>query len=93
MSNNQHEVKSEMQHFDVKVLYNGITKAFKVHLPEKVERLREQAIKAFSPIANSHLLGLFDDGAELKDSDTIKEAGLTPCDELLLRPSEVRGGA
>ena len=88
------EALEEEQHqFELKVLYNGQPKKFEVRRDEKVGTLREQAIIAFGPIPNWHLLGLFKDGKELKDSDTIKEAGVKPHDELLLRPSEVRGGA
>jgi Zn-dependent metalloprotease len=86
-------IEKERHQFEVKVLYNGVKKPFEVRLEEKVAKLREQAISTFGPITNPHLLGLFKDGKELKDTDTIKEAGVKPCDELLLRPSEVRGGA
>ncbi len=86
-------IEEERHQFEVKVLYNGRPKPFEVKLDEKVGKLREQAISAFGPITNPHLLGLFKDGKELKDTDTIKDAGVKPCDELLLRPSEVRGGA
>lgn len=86
-------LEAEPHQFEVKVLYNGQPKKFEIRRDEKVATLREQAINAFGPITNPHLLGLFKDGKELKDTDTIKEAGVKPHDELLLRPSEVRGGA
>lgn len=85
--------KHHGQGFEIGVIYNGVTKAFGVLPNEPVKQLLDQAIQAFGPITNAHLLGIFTtDGRELLDSQTIHEAGLKPHEELLLRPSSVRGG-
>ncbi len=82
-----------MRQFEVTVLYNGVPKRFEVRRDELVKRLLNQALQAFGPINNPHLLGLFTKaGVELMDDQTIKIAGVRPREELLLRPSSVRGG-
>ena len=79
--------------FVVFVIYNGVKKKFEVRRDELVQRLLEQARQAFGPIPNAHLLGLFTAaGVELQDAQTIAAAGVKPGEELLLRPSAVRGG-
>lgn len=78
--------------FRVEVLYDGIKKPFKVRIEETVKHLLDQAIRAFGQIPNPHTLSLYKDGKELVDTQTIKEAGVKPCDVLLLRPSTVKGG-
>jgi len=88
-------IEEEKHHheFEVTVIYNGVPKKFEVRRDELVQRLLEQARQAFGPINNPHLLGLFTKaGVELKDDQTIKDAGVKPHDVLLLRPSTVRGG-
>ena len=90
----QSAIDHEKQHFHVSVLYDGIKKKFEVRMHEHVKHLLEQAITAFGPLTNSHMLALFSpSGQELNDSLTIKDAGITPHEELLLRPSTVRGGS
>jgi hypothetical protein len=79
--------------FPVEIVYDGVKKKFEVRLEETVKRLLDQAIAAFGPLPNPHTLSLYKDGKELTDSQTIKEAGIKPCDVLLLRPSTVKGGA
>jgi hypothetical protein len=87
------EARAHEQHgFKVEVIYDGVKKPFQVRLQETVNVLREQAIAAFGPIPQPHLLGLFKDGKELPDGETIKQTGVKPHDMLLLRPSTVRGG-
>lgn len=90
------EVEEALEHekngFSVDVVYDGVKKPFQARPQEKVNVLREQAIAAFGPIPQPHLLGLFKDGKELPDGDSIKDAGVKPHDVLLLRPSTVRGG-
>jgi len=84
----------EIEHprqFKVKVLYNGVDKTFEVRPEETVKHLLDQAISAFGA-ANPHTLSLYKDGAELVDGQTLKEAGVKPEDQLLLRPSKVKGG-
>lgn len=79
--------------FEVMVLYNGVPKKFEVRRDELVQHLLDQARQAFGQITNPHLLGLFTEaGVELKDDQTIEAAGVKPHEELLLRPSSVRGG-
>ncbi|MGH6714377.1 MAG: hypothetical protein ACREEK_36160 [Bradyrhizobium sp.] len=86
----------EIEHprtFDVLVLYDGVKKKFKVRVEETVKHLLDKAIQAFGPLPNPHTLSLYKDGKELPDAQTIKEAGIKPCEVLLLRPSTVKGGA
>jgi hypothetical protein len=79
--------------FTVSVIYNGVTKNFQVQQDETDKQLLDQAVQAFGSIPNAHLLSLFTtDGRELIDGQTIKEAGIKPHEELLLRPGAVRGG-
>jgi hypothetical protein len=81
--------------FVVTVLYDGVKKPFEVRREELVKTLLDQAISAFGPLPNPHTLALYPEkgGEELKDEQTLKEAGVKPCDLLLLRPSKVKGGA
>jgi len=84
----------EIEHprqFKVKVLYNGVDKTFEVRPEETVKHLLDQAISAFGA-ANPHTLSLYKDGTELVDGQTLKEAGVKPEDQLLLRPSKMKGG-
>jgi len=78
--------------FTVEVLYDGVKKPFEVRIEETVKHLLDKAIRAFGPLPNPHTLSLYKDGKELADTQTIKEAGIKPCDVLLLRPSKVKGG-
>jgi len=79
--------------FEVTVLYNGVKKLFEVRRDELVKMLLDEAIQRFGPINNPHLLGLFTKtGVELRDDQTIEVAGVKPHEELLLRPSSVKGG-
>jgi hypothetical protein len=90
------EAIREIEHphqFQVEVVYDGIKKHFEVRLEETMKQLLDQAIRAFGPLPNPHTLSLYKDGKELQDSQTIKDAGIKPCDVLLLRPSTVKGGA
>ena len=97
MSHDQREMetsaKGHPQQFEVTVLYNGVPKKFEVRRNELVQHLLNQALQAFGPITNPHLLGLFTNaGVELKDDQSIDAAGVKPHEVLLLRPSSVRGG-
>jgi hypothetical protein len=87
-----HEIE-DARHFTVEIIYDGVKKPFEVRIEETVKHLLDQAIHAFGPLPNPHTLSLYKDGKELVDSQTIKEAGIKPCDVLLLRPSTVKGGA
>ena len=53
----------------------------------------DQAIAAFGPLPQPHILSLFEGAKELNDTSTLKDAGVKPGDTLLLRPSKVKGGA
>jgi hypothetical protein len=87
------EEEKHPHQFEVMVLYNGVPKKFEVRRDELVRHLLVEALQAFGPINAPHLLGLFNKaGAELKDDQTIEAAGVKPHEELLLRPSSVRGG-
>ncbi|GGI29854.1 ubiquitin-like domain-containing protein [Bradyrhizobium guangdongense] len=88
-----HELAHAKQ-FPLKVIYNGLKKPFEVRPEETVKQLLNQAIGAFGSIPNPHMLSLYNkDGEELPDGETLKQAGVKPHDELLLRPSAVKGGA
>jgi Ubiquitin family len=78
--------------FTVEVLYDGVKKPFVVRPNETVKQLLDQAIKAFGPLPNPHMLSLYLAGKELPDAETLKQAGVKPNDVLLLRPSTVKGG-
>jgi hypothetical protein len=78
--------------FKVEVIYNGVSKPFEVKRDELVKKLLDEALAAFGPIQNPHTMSLYKGGKELKDEETLKQAGVEPRDRLLLRPSEVKGG-
>jgi hypothetical protein len=87
------EQEKRSHEFEVIVLYNGVKKPFEVRRDELVKMLLNEAIRTFGPINNPHLLGLFTkSGVELTDDQIIEAAGVKPHEELLLRPSSVRGG-
>jgi hypothetical protein len=84
----------EIEHprqFTVKVLYNGVDKPFAVRPEETVKHLLDETIRVFGA-TNPHTLSLYKGGTELADGQTLKEAGVKPDDQLLLRPSKVKGG-
>jgi vacuolar-type H+-ATPase subunit F/Vma7 len=84
---------AEAKQYTVVVIYNGVKKKFEVRPEETVKHLLDEAIKAFGSIPNPHTLSLYNkQGAELLDTQTLKQAGVRPHDELLLRPSTVKGG-
>lgn len=87
-----HEVEHARE-FPIEVLYDGVKKPFVVRIEEAVKRLLDQAIGAFGPLPNPHMLALYKAGKELADGETLKQAGVKPHDVLLLRPSTVKGGA
>ena len=73
--------------------YNGDGRGFTVKTDESTKSLLDKAIQKFGPIANSHLLSLFTaGGVELEDAKTLGDYSINAGDELLLRPSQVRGG-
>lgn len=79
--------------FKVNVSYNGVGKDFEVKSDELVKTLLEKALQKFGPIQNPHMQALFNAGGEeLTDDKTLAEAGVKAGDEILLRPSKVKGG-
>lgn len=79
--------------FEIKIIYNGVEKEFKVENDETVRQVRENAAQVFGA-QQAHLLALFTvAGTELtNEALTVEQAGIRPHDKLLLRPSAVRGG-
>jgi hypothetical protein len=87
------EESPEKHTFHVVISYDGVKKKFDAHPHESVKNLLEKAIKDFGITQNQHTLALFTLGnVELPDSETLKAAGVKPHEELLLRPSKVKGG-
>jgi hypothetical protein len=90
------EVKEAREHprtFKVIVLYNGLEREIEAKPDELVKVLLARAIAAFGSPPNPHTLSLFtNDGRELKDDQTVREAGVRRCETLLLRPGAVKGG-
>jgi hypothetical protein len=81
--------------FKINIIYNGVTKHENVEASETIKRVLERAIQLFQPIPQPHLLALYTEaGKELtNEGETVRQAGIKPGDTLLLRPSQVRGGA
>jgi len=83
----------EKNAFHVVISYDGVKKKLEAHPHELVKTLLDKAIKDFGITQNQHTLALFTEGnVELPDSETLKAAGVKPHEELLLRPSKVKGG-
>jgi hypothetical protein len=80
--------------FEVRILYNGLTRDLEVHAHEKMKVVTDHAIKLFEVTEQPHLLALFDEqNHEFIDlTQTVTEAGLEPGQRLVLRQSQVRGG-
>jgi hypothetical protein len=79
--------------FKVEVAYNGVGEKFEVKPDELVKTLLDKALQKFGPIQNPHMQALYNAaGEELADAKTLGEAGVKAGDELLLRPSKVKGG-
>ena len=79
--------------FEITVVYNGQKKPLKVTAGELIKDVLARAIALFGSLPNPHTLSLFTaDAGELKDELTVKQAGLTPGEKVLLRPSTVKAG-
>jgi len=77
----------------ITVTHNGPDKEFPYRPKELVEVLLALAKVAFG-VANQHLLGLFtENGLELIDKESLESQGVRAEQLLVLRQSEVRGGA
>lgn len=88
------EALEHPRHFKVEVIYNGVEHSVAAEASELVKALLERAIQSFGSLPNPHTLALFTKaGQELPDNVTVKDAGVKPCETLLLRPSTVKGGA
>jgi thioredoxin-related protein len=92
MSDTAVEAKVEKK-FEIKIIYNGVEKEFKVENDETVKQVRERAVQTFGA-QQGHLLALYTTaGQELtNEAQTVKQAGIRAHDKFLLRPSQVRGG-
>ena len=87
------EAEKHERGFKVTVLYNGLEREIVAKPDELVKKLLADAIAAFPAVANPHTLSLFtNDGRELNDNQTVRDAGVKPRESLLLRPGTVKGG-
>lgn len=88
------EKKDPKHEIDVEVIYNGLSKKIEISRDATVKALLDKAIAAFGNLPQPHLLALWDaKGVELTDEQqTLKDAKVKDRDELLLRPSAVKGG-
>lgn len=79
--------------FEITVVYNGLTKPLEVSKAELMSSVLAQAIAAFGNLPAPHTLALYnDEGRELPDGESVKDAKLKKGDRLLLRPSTVKAG-
>ena len=86
--------EKDQKKFTVEIVYNGVTKPLEVEPEQQVTAVLQKAIALFAIAQNAHLLALFrQDGSEVPDNVSVEQAGFTPGEVLLLRPSRVRGGA
>lgn len=88
------EKKDPKHEIDVEVVYNGLTKKIEISREATVKELLDRAIALFGSLPQPHLLALWDaKGVELtNEQQTLKDAKVKDRDELLLRPSAVKGG-
>jgi hypothetical protein len=78
---------------EISVIYNGIRKTISYQDNESMQALLEQALNAFNIQANRHVMALFTLGnSEYGVTGSVKDSGINPGDELVLRQSTVRGG-
>jgi hypothetical protein len=88
------EADPKATHINVIVVYNGLAKTFTVPATQATRALLEQALHEFGIVQNAHIHSLFTaDGVELADSQNLDHAGVVDGSRLLLRPSQIRGGA
>ncbi len=89
----QHVEHQHRQPGKVTVTFNGGNEEFEYRSDEMVAKLLEEAKRRYR-VERQHLLGLFTEGGmELKDDQTLEQAGVRPGDLLVLRQSTVKGGA
>ncbi|MBI3528368.1 MAG: hypothetical protein HY067_10400 [Betaproteobacteria bacterium] len=78
---------------EVIVIYNGVPKSIGIEPDDTIKQLLDHAIQVFAPLPQPHLLSLFTEkGEELNESLTVRQAGIQKRQQLLLRPSQVKGG-
>lgn len=78
---------------EIQVIYNGLTKTIAYQNNESMQALLEQALNAFNIQANRHVMALFTlANKEYGVTGSVKDSGINPGDELVLRQSTVRGG-
>ncbi len=79
--------------FQVSVIYNGLTRVLEVEPNERTQALLARAVALFGVQQGGHILSLFTlDNVEIPDNESVEQAHITPGEQLLLRPSRVRGG-
>ena len=80
--------------FAVFVLYNGIKRTFNVVSTETVQALLNAALREFGITVAPHTYALYAVGSstELPTNSSLKDAGVKPDEELILRPRAVAGG-
>lgn len=79
--------------FEITINYNGLVKPIDVNKDETIGDVRTRATALFGITDSPHVLGLFpQEGAELSDTETVKDAKVKKGDQLLLRQSAVRAG-
>lgn len=88
------EKHHDVTQITVTVSYAGLSKHFSVNPHQSVQSLLEQALNAFGINSNRHAQSLYTEGgAELPDAQSLEVAGVKNGVHLLLRPSQVKGGA
>lgn len=90
----RHTWNREHHEIRVGITYNGLHKEIEIKRDATVKQLLEKAIRAFGNLPQPHTLALWTAaGVELtNEQQTLEEAHVENCDELLLRPSKVKGG-
>src|SRR5437868_5515649 len=90
----QKEDHKEDHKIELLVMYNGVTERLKVKPDETIALLLTQAIKKFEPLPQPHTLALYrDNGEEItNEAQSVRDTGLKDGEQLLLRPSKVKGG-
>src|SRR6266446_4780129 len=89
----EHQDEDHTTGFEITVFYNGLPpREIRVLPKELVKQALERAVAAFGNLPNAHMLSLYTAaGVELQDGTSIHDSGIRPHDQLLLRPSAVKG--
>ena len=79
--------------YEVSIIYNGVTRVLEVDSHERTQAVLARAVALFGVQQGGHLLSLFTlNNVEIPDNESVEQAHITPGEQLLLRPSRVRGG-